>query len=442
MRQVDFGFVPQNGFTGAWLKDIYRTHLVGSRAVGKDGVRPKAFAANLDAECELIASKVNNGTYQLTPYREKLIARGAMRYPRQISVPTVRDRLALRAALSFLKFHFPDAQPRPPHLYIKDIKSKLAAAREHSSFLRMDIRDFYPSLRHDLLEERLSASAVPNPVISLIMRALRTNTGSKHQRAPSVGVPQGLSISNALASIYMIDLDQKWSERSFYRRYVDDLLIIDASEKVANLYQQLWSDLSDIGLTSHPMGTPGKTETKRLPEGIEYLGYKISLSEISVRKSSLDRMFSNISKVITCFKYRDDIQRHLFRLNLKITGCLINGSRRGWLMFFSQTENVSQISYLDAWLKLQLKNVNIPVEGVKSFKRSYYEIRYSIKTTRYIPNFDEYDIDQKREVINILSRRAPSEIAAMNFEAVEIEFNRLIGREVAELERDLVDAFS
>lgn len=111
-------------------------------------------------------------------------------------------------------------------------------------------------------------------------------------------------------------------------------------------------------------------------------------------------------------------------------------------MFFSQTENVSQISYLDAWLKLQLKNVNIPVEGVKSFKRSYYEIRYSIKTTRYIPNFDEYDIDQKREVINILSRRAPSEIAAMNFEAVEIEFNRLIGREVAELERDLVDAFS
>lgn len=111
-------------------------------------------------------------------------------------------------------------------------------------------------------------------------------------------------------------------------------------------------------------------------------------------------------------------------------------------MFFSQTENVSQLAYLDAWLKMQIKEIDMALAGVKTFKRSYYEIRFNLENSHYIPNYDKYDVDQKREVITILTKRSIAEIAAMNLEAVEIEFNRLIGREVAELERDLVDAFS
>ena len=42
------------------------------------------------------------------------------------------------------------------------------------------------------------------------------------------GVPQGLSISNILANIYMAPIDCKYSKKSSYKyyRYVDDILIL------------------------------------------------------------------------------------------------------------------------------------------------------------------------------------------------------------------------
>ncbi|MBB4840720.1 hypothetical protein HNP52_003812 [Sphingomonas kyeonggiensis] len=442
MTLPNFDFIPLDGFNAAWLKAVYQSHVARSRAVGKDGIRHHAFEKMLDAECELIAAKVNEGTYRPTNYREKLIARGSKRPPRQISVPTIRDRLALRGALEFLKSHFPIAQPRPPHVFIKDIKTHLKVARVHSSFLRMDIKDFYPSLRHDLLQEALKKSDLPDSIIGLIIRAVATRTGTADQPAPTAGVPQGLSISNALASIYMVEFDKIADDGVFYRRYVDDILVIAESEKINSVYRSLWAGLESIGLASHPMGTPGKTEASVLGDGVQYLGYEITPDQISVRQSSLAKMFSNLAKVLTSFRYKRDHERDLFRLNLKISGCIINNSRRGWLMFFSQTDNISQLAYLDSWLNLEMKRLSIKKGSVKTFKRSYYEIRFNLQESIYIPNFDKYDLDQKKEVVAILSRKRREEVDAMDVVLVEREFDRLIGREVSELEKDLIDAFS
>src|SRR5690606_2339863 len=134
------------------------------------------------------------------------------------------------------------------------------------------------------------------------------------QPSPIKGVPQGLSISNALSAIYMIDFDQSIDDGIFYRRYVDDILVIDHSERIVSTYRRLSGGLHKIGLTSHPMGTSGKTEAKRLKEGVQYLGYEISPAKISIRSSSLAKMFSNLARVITCFKYKKNKNKHIFRL--------------------------------------------------------------------------------------------------------------------------------
>jgi len=442
MKKKDLELGQINEFTADWLKSVYRSHIAKSRSVGKDGVRHGAFEKVLDAECELIASKVNAGTYRLTNYREKLIARGATRLPRQISIPTIRDRLALRGALEFLKSHFPDAQPRPPHLFIKDIKAHLQVTREHSSFLRMDIKDFYPSLRHDLLRTTLEKSSIPISIIDLIMSAVSTRTGANDQPYPSIGVPQGLSISNSLAAIYMMEFDRTVEVSAFYRRYVDDILVITESENIKSIYISLQDELSKLSLASHPMGTLGKTEARAVVQGVQYLGYDITPARISVRKQSRAKMFSNLAKVLTSFKNNKYKSKNIFRLNLKISGCVINNSRRGWLMFFSQTDNISELSHIDAWLSRELWKININPSLVKTFKKSYYEIRYNLDETDYIPNFDKYDIDQKKEVLFTLSQKKREEIDAMDVQLIDHEFGRLIGREVSELERDLVDAFS
>lgn len=111
-------------------------------------------------------------------------------------------------------------------------------------------------------------------------------------------------------------------------------------------------------------------------------------------------------------------------------------------MFFSQTDNISQLAYLDAWLKSEVKGLGVDENAVKTFKKAYYEIRFNLQASVFIPNFDKYDIEQKKNVIAILSRRSSEEVDVMDVTLIEREFDRLIGREVSELERDLVDAFS
>lgn len=440
MRVLDF--LPVSGLSSVWLAQLYAEHTFRSKARGKDGVRQGQFSRNLDEEIKLIENKIEAGSYDFTTYREMLISRGHTRYPRQISVPTIRDRLTLRAVLEHLKHAFPEAISPPPHRYIKEIKNQLKSVRENSSFLRIDIRDFYPSIEHERLLKTLSDSNLDPRFVKLVSSAIGTPTGDSKEH-PTVGVPQGLSISNMLASIYMLDFDKACPADTFYKRYVDDILIIAPSEKINSTYEDFHSRLAAIGLKSHPMGKKGKTEEARVTKGIQYLGYEISKSRVSVRDDSLARMFNNLAKVLTSIRRGNDQQRHLYRLNLKITGCIINNSRRGWIMFFSQTEDKSQLAFLDEWLRKQLaKTPDLSLDGVKTFKRSYYQIRYNLSKTNYIPNFDNYDLSQKIEVIGILSNRSDEQIAVMDIEAIEVEFSRLIGREISELEKDLLKAFS
>ena len=53
-------------------------------------------------------------------------------------------------------------------------------------------------------------------------------------------------------------------------------------------------------------------------------------------------------------------------------------------MFFSQTDNISQLSYLDSWLKSEVKKLGIDESVVKTFKKAYYEIRFNLQDIFYM----------------------------------------------------------
>jgi RNA-directed DNA polymerase len=274
----------------------------------------------------------------------------------------------------------------------------------------------------------------------VIARAVKTKIGDA-ESANTVGVPQGLSISGALACLYMLRFDQRQEKRFIdYFRYVDDILIISDNNKSDAALNSAKKALNRLGLVIHPPGTSGKTEITCTEDGIEYLGYHISRSIIRVRKSSFRRMFKNISKVVTDYRYRKDVERFIFRINLKITGCIIDQKRRGWMMFFSRTEDMGQLAHLDRFVKNQLRFVGCPPENIgrlKTFVKSYHEINFNINHTSYIPNFDTYTIEQKTEVVSILSGRPLEEIRVFDIEMLERQFGRLLGKEIRDLEQDV-----
>lgn len=422
------------------LKELFYSKIVLSQVSGKDGVRGARFKDVVDSECKLISSRVLGGNYSFTTYKERLLTRGSGRSPRQISIPTIRDRLALRSLCELIHSHVNNSTNTTPHTLINEIISRVRHLDTSFSYIRIDVKDFYPSIKHNILENELRVVGLEDFVINLCMKAVQTPTGDK-ETPTSRGIPQGLSVSNALAQIYMKRFDElRKKEGLVYFRYVDDILCIAPSVQAEQILKRIVRGLNRNGLMAHPIGSSGKTEIKSVSEGVEFLGYSIKTDRISVRKSSYDKMFRNLNKVITEYKYGKNLERLIYRINLKITGCIFGDKRRGWMMFFSRTENISQLRYLDNFVIKQLNKNEFPkdrIYQIRSFVKSYYEIRFNMEKTNYIPNFNEYSESQKIDAISILTRNNKNEISTWNIQYIDETFNKVISREVMDLEQDV-----
>lgn len=431
---------PEEHFTSAHLTELFTSKIARSQATGKDGTRIGRFSEKLGDETQLIERKVLSDTYQFTTFKERLILRGAYREPRQISIPTVRDRLTLRALCQVLHTYVPKSVGPSPHSLVHEVVSAIRQNSQNQSFVRIDVKNFFPSILHHRLENELSYHGIDERMRQLCMNAIKTPTGDK--LSPNErGVPQGLSISGALSSLFMLRFDilhQK--KRQHFFRYVDDILIICPTSHAKNELKFVSSSLSRRGLKAHAIGTEGKTEIRPISEGIDFLGYHISIGQVSIRKSSFQRMFKNVLKVITDYRYRRDADKTLFRLNLKVSGCQVDGKRRGWMMFFSQTEDLNQLQFLDRFVKQQLGRVGFPADRIteaKRFVKSYHEIRFNLDASSYVPNFDTFSQQQKVATIATLTDHTPEEVMAWNIENIDAEFNRLISKEIQGLEQDV-----
>ncbi|MGS1017005.1 reverse transcriptase domain-containing protein [Allosphingosinicella humi] len=432
----------QDDYFGAQhLTELFQSKIARSQATGKDGVRVKRFQTKLEGETSLIEKRFLSRSYRFTTYKERLILRGAHRAPRQISIPTVRDRLTLRALCQLLHSFVPETRGASPHAMVKEVVQVIRAGDQASKvFLRIDVKDFFPSITHPILNRELRGFDLSANVRELCIAAIRTPTGDKKAVA-NRGVPQGLSISGALAALYMLKFDdsQRAQGRAYFR-YVDDILFICDQREAEDLLQEVSRKLKARGLLIHPKGVAGKTEISPVEKGIDFLGYNICIDKVSIRKSSYDRMFKNILKVITNYRYRKNVSRLIFRINLKITGCIVDNSRRGWMMFFSYTQDIPQLAFLDRFVKDQLSRVGFPAErlsDIKRFVKSYHEIRNNLSETSYIPNFDNYDLAHRIETIAVMTPHSTAEISNWELEAIQTEFDKIISHEVRDLERDV-----
>lgn len=432
--------LPEQHFEASHLRRLFVEKIAKSRATGKDGVRVGTFEEDLTEHVQTIQRKVLNRTYAFTAFKERLLLKGAGKAPRQICIPTVRDRLVLRAVCQILHSAIPQSTGFSPHAVVDRVADQLRASPAGSSFIRIDVKDFFPSIRHDLLEAELIRFGVDDITRELCMRAVSNRIGNAIA-GQERGVAQGLSISGALACIYLIRFDDRQTKRfGQYFRYVDDILMISPTGEAYSRMKSVRNGLGKLGLKIHPLGTFGKTEIHDVAQGVDYLGYHIQRETISVRESSFRRMFHNILKVITDYRYRGDVERLIFRLNLKITGCIADSKRRGWMMFFSRTENLRQLAHLDNFVRNQLVRVEVPYElmpRIRRFIKSYHEIRFNLDQTNYVPNFDNYDLAAKAEVVAILLDRPLAEVLTFEAEAIERNFSRLIGQEVHDLENDV-----
>lgn len=422
---------------------LFEEKISRSKAVGKDGTRVWKFEKILDQEISVALRKVHAGRYKFTNYKERLLSKGPNKPPRTLSIPTVRDRLVLRALCDVLSKCFPNASSQSPQILIKHVREQLAILDNDYCFLRLDIKDFYPSIDQEILLKRLRARVRKQEILQLISQAIQTPTDNSNE-VETQGVPQGLSISNILSSIYLTHLDRRYTN-TIYFRYVDDILVLCKWGDQMRIYKSICRELSKINLSAHSIeGNKGKSSIASFEQGVEYLGYHLTKDKISVRESSYQRMYENLSRVFTQFKYTLDRDRFLWRINLKITGCTYEGKQFGWMRFFSQSDDIGQLAALDHFIKKNSKAYGLSTTHtqIRTFVKAYHEIRFNSDNTQYIPNFDDMADSEKIDIICTLTKVARVTLEALDSIELDTKFQEVIYKETASLEKDLAEAFS
>jgi retron-type reverse transcriptase len=418
------------------IKKIFDNTIKNKPSIGIDGINIKNYEKKQDSEFELINRKILNKTYNFSFYKEKLISKGKNKFPRIISIPTIRDKIVLKIIFNTLYEIFEDELSNELiHSKINKIKTSIQSGK-FDSYIKTDIENFYPSINHKILIKSIYRKTKKTEFTDLLIKSITQETVSKSNNyiekySNYKGVPQGLLISNIL--------DKKHSSQINYEyyRYVDDILILCNKQDISSVFKLLENDMNNLDLKIHEIEkSKDKTEMGSLSDTFYFLGYSYSNNLMSIRKSSIDNLHTSIINIFTQYKHskEQNINFLYWKLNLKITGCKFEGKKYGWLYFFSQINDTILLFKLDTFIVNMFKKFNIEYDkkAVKKFIRTYFEILKNRTNTKYIPNFSELTNDEKKDIlINIFNLR--------NIKSSEIEyiFNKLIYKSIKEMEKDI-----
>lgn len=420
------------------IEEHYHEKIEQNPSIGMDRITPKSFNENLNDNISIIQRKVNNNTYHFTNYRQLLFSKGKGKEPRCICVSTLRDKLTLSILNEIIiGIYGKLAQTQMPQVIINDIVNELNA---YDCFIKLDIKTFYSTLDHEILLQELKKKIRKKEVLNLINSAIKTEAvsipiKSKKEITKRVsGVPEGLSISNALANIFMLPIDEKYSKiiNICYWRYVDDILILFNKDEAKDVEENIIKEIEKRKLKINE-----KKDQGYIIDGFEYLGYRISNTGISVRKSSVYKIENSLEELIRDFRKKNssNIKYLEWKMNLKITGFILDGKKYGWMFFYSQINELFDIYKLDCTVKKMLDRYGINGEiHIKRFVRTYHEITKALHVTTYIPNIDQISNSDKKE---ILSDIYMIDLSDLNDEKIEIKFRKIMMREIIDIQKDV-----
>lgn len=423
-------------FNKEHLEEIFENKISKSSSTGLDKINVQKFSEILEDEMDIIIRKTHNDTYQFTRYRQLLFSKGKGKNPRVISIPTVRDKLTTTALHELIINVFGDeCKTALPQEVINRICNSF---NQYDRYLKLDIETFYASIQHELLSKKIYKKIRKREIYSLIMKAVKTETvpfqpqDNEKKEERKEGIPEGLPISNALANIYMLDLDKKYKgkEDIRYFRYVDDILVFLTEDNYKKVEKELTRDINELGLKIKKE----KLERGKVNTQFQYLGYILSNSKVTVRQSGIYRMEQSLEEVIKNALTKN--KRYIeWKLNLKITGFILDDNKYGWMFFYSQITDTDILHHLDWLVKKLLVRYQLELDiHPKKFVRTYYEIRKALHTTKYIPNLNDYSIEDKRKLLTEIYGEI---LENKSDKAVEYLFRKIMKKEIRDIERDV-----
>jgi RNA-directed DNA polymerase len=291
----------------------YRKARRGKRS--KRGVAE--FGLNLERELLALQRALRGGTYRPGEYRLFTIYE---RKPRLIAAAPFRDRVVHHAVMQMI-------EPRLDRTFISDsyacrvgkgvhaaVDRYQAWAQTYRYVLKMDIQQYFPSMDHALLKEKLRRRIKDTQVLDLLDRIIE----SSPQRTTALhyflgddlltpldrrtGIPIGNLTSQFFANLYLDDFDQYVKQELKvrpYLRYVDDMVVLDDDKgRLDEIRAAVRERLASNRLRLHPR----KANISPVADGLNLLGYVIYPARRRLRSDNGHRFVRKLRNMVEAYR--------------------------------------------------------------------------------------------------------------------------------------------
>jgi retron-type reverse transcriptase len=275
------------------------------------------FGLTFERELFALQRELREGRYRPGGYRLFSIYE---RKPRVIAAAPFRDRVVHHAVMQMI-------EPPLDRTFISDSyacrkgKGVHAAVDRYQAWsqtyryvLKMDVQQYFPSIDHALLKEKLRRRIADAPVLDLLDRIIDSAPQGTtvpryfpgdHLFTPldrRAGIPIGNLTSQFFANLYLDDSDhyikQVLKVRP-YLRYVDDMVVLDHDKvRLAEVRAAVQERLATDRLRLHPH----KAHISPVADGLNVLGYVICPTRRRLRSDNGYRFVRKLRRMAGAYR--------------------------------------------------------------------------------------------------------------------------------------------
>jgi RNA-directed DNA polymerase len=341
-------------------------------APGVDGVTTGQLPGYMRRCWPMIRRQLVQGTYQPQAVRHVEIEKPGGG-TRTLGIPTVIDRVIQQAILNVLQpvwdptFHDASYGFRPGRSAHQAVDlARKYVLEGYAVVVDIDLEKFFDNVNHDVLMNRVARRIDDKRLLRLIRRYLRAGIMADGPASPrSKGTPQGSPLSPLLSNLLLDELDQELGRRGHrFVRYADDCNIyvhsVRAGQRVMSSVEQFLKKRLRLKV-NHAKSAVAEVEQR------SFLGFRLLRTRTGCLRLIAPKAVKRFRR-----KVRELTRRHRGRSLPRMISEL-NSYLRGWRAYFGRSDDRSQLSTLQGWMRRRLRSVHW--KQWKTPRRRYSKLR-------------------------------------------------------------------